>query len=85
MGVISNQTNMGSKIYMLSKGDLVKIGKGAGIAAIGAVLTYLTSVVTNTDFSFTYAGVLYNYTAIVVAGWSIVANVARKFFSDTTV
>lgn len=49
---------------------LIKIAKGAAIAAGGAALTYLTQVATGADFG--------EWTPIVVAGISVLINVARK-------
>ena len=45
--------------------------KGAGIAALGAILTYFTSYVTHHDFGM--------YTPLVVSLWSIAVNYARKW------
>lgn len=59
----------------MTKDDAIKIAKGAGIAAIGAVLTYLTAWISGADFG--------SYTPMVVAAWSIVANLVRKFITPT--
>lgn len=56
----------------LNKENLKKIGKGALIAIAGALLTYGTEVVAQIDFG--------EYTALVVAGWAIVANTVRKWY-----
>jgi len=61
--------------YTLAKSDLQKIAVGAGIAIGGALLTYLSSVVANTDFGV--------YTPIVTAAWAVVVNVARKYITVT--
>lgn len=55
---------------MLGKIDIKKIGVGAGIAVAGALLTYLTQVVTDMDLG--------EWTPIVVAVWSIIVNALRK-------
>jgi hypothetical protein len=47
-----------------------KVAIGAGVAAGGAALTYLTEYVSGTDFGA--------FTPVVVAGLSILANVLRK-------
>lgn len=60
--------------YTLNTADVKKIGIGAGIAVAGALLTYLTQVISETDFGV--------YTPIVVAGFSVVANIVRKFIAD---
>lgn len=59
------------------KADGARILKGALMAAIGALLTYLTQEVGHVDF-----GPL--WTPVIVAGWSVVANAVRVWFSDTT-
>lgn len=58
--------------YSLNKADLLKIGKGALIAVGGALLTYLSSVITQVDFG--------QYTALIVAVASILINAGLKFF-----
>lgn len=54
---------------------------GAGIAAAGAILTYLNAAVFDTDF--TYGDV--NFTPFVVAGWSAAVQAVRKFFPEIVV
>jgi hypothetical protein len=66
----------GSPKYSLNKEDGKRILLGAGIAVAGALLTYLTSVVTGMDFG--------QYTPMVVAIWAVLANTARKFLTDYT-
>ena len=66
-----------SKRFTLNREDLKKIAVGAGVACAGALLTYLTEVVANTEFN--------GYTPIVVAAWGIVANVLRKLLSGERV
>lgn len=65
---------MQSKKYKLNKQDLLKIGKGAVIALIGALLTYVASIAGNIDFGA--------YTPIVVAVLAIVVNAGRKFIAS---
>jgi hypothetical protein len=48
-----------------------KVGKGALIAAGGALLTYITTFISGTDFGA--------YTPVIVAGWGVVVNVAHKY------
>ncbi|MFO0806021.1 MAG: serine protease [Gemmataceae bacterium] len=59
----------------MQREDLIKVGKGAAIAAAGAVLTYVTQWVSGGDFG--------SYTPMIVAVWSIVANAARKWIIPT--
>ena len=58
------------KQFTFGKQDLISLAKGLGIALIGAALTYLTAWVTKTDFG--------TWTPIIVAFWSLAANIIRK-------
>jgi hypothetical protein len=51
-----------------------KVGIGALIAVIGALLTYGTSWIASVDFG--------SLTPLVVAVWGIIVNIARKWISD---
>lgn len=64
---------MESKKFALNKHELLKIGKGLLIAMGGAALTYLTDMIPNIDFG--------QATPIVVAAWSVVVNIARKYLT----
>lgn len=57
--------------YTLCKEDAKKIGKGAVIAILGALLTYLSEVIVDVDFG--------QYTPIVMAIWSVLVNIVRKW------
>ena len=59
----------------MTREDLLKLAKGAGIAAAGAVLTYVTHWISGTDFG--------PYTPAIMAGWSIAANALRKIVMPT--
>jgi hypothetical protein len=61
--------------YKLNREDLKKVGKGALIAAIGAVVTYLIDLIPSVDFGV--------WTPVAVAGFSILANFVRKWLSNT--
>lgn len=65
-----------SKQFSLNKKDLIKVGEGALIAMSGAGLTYLSSVVGQMDFG--------EWTPLVVATFSVLMNLFKKFFTDTT-
>lgn len=83
-----------SPSFSLNKTDLKKIGIGALVAIVGAVITYGSMIITGTDFTihipaFNVLGVairevVLNLTPFVVAFWSIVANIGRKWISDHT-
>ena len=66
-----------SKRFSLSSYDWKKVGICAGVAVAGALLTYLTPIITGLDL-----GAL---TPIVVAVWSIIANIVRKWIADYTI
>ena len=51
--------------------DWSKIFKGFLIAAVGAMLTYGTEALPSIDLG--------SFTPIVVAGWSVLVNVVRKW------
>ena len=53
-----------------SKQAMLKVLKGAGIAAVGAGLTYLLEAGASLDFG--------EFTPLVVAGLSVLVNVVRK-------
>jgi len=62
--------------FILSKEDWLSIGKGALVATVGALLTYFTAYFSGANFG--------QYTPIVVAIWSVVANVARKWIAQNS-
>jgi len=57
--------------FTFTKENLTKIVKGAGIALGGALLTYLASYISDTDFGL--------YTPMVVAIGGILINAGREF------
>jgi hypothetical protein len=61
--------------FSLNTADWLKVGKGALIASVGAGLTYLSANVMGADFGM--------YTPVVVAGWSIFVNLAKKFLEES--
>lgn len=65
-----SMTNKQSPAGQLNSIDLKKIGIGALVAVVGALLTYISQEITQIDFG--------EYTPVVVAMWSIFANVVRK-------
>lgn len=60
--------------FLLSKEDWLKIGKGALVAIVGALLTYFTTYFSGANFG--------QYTPIVVAVWSVIANICRKWLAE---
>lgn len=81
-----------SQSFSLNSTDLKKIGTGALVAIAGAVITYGSMIVSGTDFTihipaFNVLGVAIkevalNLTPFVVAFWSVVANIGRKWITD---
>ena len=65
---------MGSKRFVLDPTDFKKLGNGLLVAVLGAALTYGTEFVTGENFG--------QWTPIVVAGWSVLANVGRKWIAN---
>lgn len=57
--------------WRVNKADLEKVGVGLLIALHGAFLTYVSQIILQTDFGA--------WTPIVVAGWSAIANLIRKW------
>jgi len=58
----------------LNKTELIKIGKGLLIAVGGVVLTFVSEVVLKYDYG--------DYTALVVAGSSVLINAGRQFLKN---
>jgi len=65
----------GSKKFSLNKEDLRRVAVGAGVAASGAVLTYLSDAIPSVDWGV--------WTPIIVAGFSILSNLVRKWMTGT--
>ena len=59
------------KSFSFDKETVIKIFKGAAIAASGAVLTYLAQYVSSADFGV--------YTPVIVAVSSIIINAGKEF------
>jgi hypothetical protein len=64
-----------SKRFSLNKEDGKKILVGALMAIIGALLTYITETIGQVELG--------DYTPTVVAVWSIIANIARKYLLES--
>jgi hypothetical protein len=60
--------------FQFTKEDLFSVGKGLLIAVAGAILTYLTEFITQLDLGV--------YTPIIVATWSVMVNVIRKYIGE---
>lgn len=63
-----------SEFLQLSNTDYKKIGKGAIIAILGALLTYGSDIILNINFG--------TYTPIAVAVWSILVNAGWKWIQN---
>lgn len=62
-----------SKSMSMNTMDWKKIGMGALVAVVWVLLTYVTDLIPTIDF--------WPYTPIVVAGFSVLANIVRKWMS----
>lgn len=51
-----------------------RVAAGAGVAIVGALLTYITSWLTGQDFGAS--------TPVVMSVWTVLANIGRKWVSD---
>lgn len=63
--------------FILEKSEWVSVGKGALVAIVGALLTYFTAFFAGANFG--------QYTPIVVALWSVLANIARKWVDEQNI
>jgi hypothetical protein len=63
-----------STSFSLATEDWQKVGKGAVIAILGAVLTYGTSLIPTVNFG--------NYTPLAVALWSVLVNLGWKYVKN---
>ena len=66
-----------SQKFSLNTEDWKSIGKGLLIACGGAAITYLSSAITKIDFGV--------YTPVVVAFWSVIVNILRKYIPGPSV
>lgn len=64
----------GSNRFTLNSYDWKKIFIGLGVALAGAALTYFSEIITTIDFG--------SWTPVVVAAFSVLANVVRKWISE---
>ena len=64
-----------SKPFSMIDLDWKKVGTGALIAIAGALLTYISEVITGINFG--------SWTPVVVTVWSVAANIARKYLTGT--
>lgn len=60
--------------FILEKSEWISVGKGALIAIVGSLLTYFTAFFAKTNFG--------EMTPIIVAVWSVLVNIARKWISS---
>lgn len=64
----------GSPKYHLNKEDGKRIGKGALVALVGALLVYATDTIPQVDFG--------TLTPLVAAGFAVLANIVRVWIAD---
>ena len=62
---------METKRFTFNQEKLLSIAKGACIAMLGALLTYITTFLSGQDFG--------EFTPLLVAGWSMLVNVLKKY------
>lgn len=72
---MNNEQTIGPTSYSFKGINWGKVGAGIGVAVAGAVLTYLSTWIAGQDFGPMW-------TPIVMAGWSAIAVVVRKWTSD---
>lgn len=58
----------------LNANDWRKIGMGLAMAVVGAILTYVTEALPNVELG--------SMQPVVMAGWSVLANLVRKWITD---
>lgn len=63
-----------SSSLSLNGNDYKKLGVGLAIAVTGAIITYITEWISGASFG--------EATPLIVAGWSVVVNIIRKFIAD---
>lgn len=66
-----------SKKFRFNKEDFLRVSRGLVIAMAGTGFTYLTSVITGSDFEIIVNDSVINLTPFVVAGWSVFVNIVR--------
>ena len=64
---------MASTQFSLNAVDWKKVATGAGIAIVGALLTYVTQVIASLEPG--------PWTPVIVAGWSVIVNIAKKWIT----
>jgi len=69
---------MGSEKYNLGYGDLLKLGKGAALAGLGALGSYLLQVGVPTSLD------KQEWLLLGAAAGSVALNAAYKFLTDTS-
>ena len=72
----SIQPETGSPAGQLNKAELIKVGKGALIAGLGALLAFVGQYLSGVDWG--------QWTFVSVALGAILVNWARLFFTDNT-
>jgi hypothetical protein len=69
-----NQSTIGPESFTFRGVNWGKVGAGALVAVAGALLTYISSWLTGQNFG--------EYTPVIMAVWTTLANIARKWFSS---
>ena len=66
----------GSTSYSLNSSDFKRIGKGALVAVVGALLVYATETLPAIDFGA--------WTPLVAAAFAVIANTVRVWIADNS-
>lgn len=75
---------MGSKRFSLSEFDWHSIGRGALIALAGLFLTYVLPVLLGFTYEIPTPNGTIDITPWAIVFFQVLANITRKFLSDTT-
>lgn len=75
---MQNSSSQGSLNWV----DLYKVLRGAFIFLVAQLLTYASTVYTHINYSFTFHGTVFNFTAIAVVAIGSLIELGRRFVAD---
>jgi ABC-type transport system involved in cytochrome c biogenesis ATPase subunit len=73
---------VGVRRFQLNKVDLLKAGRFLLVALAGALLTAITVWLSDSGFTVMVAGKELDLTVLLVAFWSTIAEVLRRFLTN---